>query len=254
MVEKFTFTDSEMAGISNEAIEDFFEKLNDDDLKNNFIGVFPSNFINKFISYHSIIKDKSKVKYPFIIVNTDRSDRAGTHWWSFLNLHQKKEIFLFDSFGFEGFKKFIIDNDKKILNKVLFNLENFQKNDRKITLISTKFSMREYKKIKDTKQLKTTTQDLLHLMYEFGKLHNVEDEVTVFSLDDQLQEIETDTCGIFQIYFYYNLFKPFIDSSIIRDNVISKHTIQKLLKEIFTLNKDQNEKVITQFALENNIR
>ena len=114
--------------------------------------------------------------------------------------------------------------------------------------------MREYKKIKDTKQLKTTTQDLLHLMYEFGKLHNVEDEVTVFSLDDQLQEIETDTCGIFQIYFYYNLFKPFIDSSIIKDNVISKHTIQKLLNEIFTLNKDQNEKVITQFALENNIR
>ena len=68
-----------MAGISNEAIEDFFEKVNDEDLKNNFIGVFPSNFINKFISYHSKIKDRSKVKYPFIIMNTDRSDRAGTH-------------------------------------------------------------------------------------------------------------------------------------------------------------------------------
>ena len=36
-----------MAGISNEAIDDFFEKTKDDDLKNNFIGVFPSNFINK---------------------------------------------------------------------------------------------------------------------------------------------------------------------------------------------------------------
>ena len=69
-----------MAGISNETIEDFFEKVDDDDLKNNFIGVFPSNFINKFISYHLIIKDRSKVKYPFIIMNTDRSDRAGTHW------------------------------------------------------------------------------------------------------------------------------------------------------------------------------
>ena len=79
-----------MAGISNKAIEDFFEKINDDDLKKNFIGVFPSNFINKFISYHSIIKDNSKVKYPFTIMNTDRSDRAGTHWWSFLHLHQKK--------------------------------------------------------------------------------------------------------------------------------------------------------------------
>ena len=234
-----------MAGISNEAIEDFFEKVNDKDLKNNFIGVFPSNFINKFISYHSIIKDRSKVKYPFIIMNTDRSDRAGTHWWSFLDLHQKKEIFLFDSFGFEGFKKFIIDNDRKLLNKVLFNLDKFQKSDRKITLISLKFSMQEYEKIKDTKQLKTTTQDLLHLMYEFGKLHNIQDEVTVFSLDEQLQKIETDTCRIFQIYFYYNLFNPFTNSSIIKDNAISKHTIQKLLNEIFTLNQEQTEKVIT---------
>ena len=243
-----------MSGISNEAIEDFFEKVNDDDFKNNFIGVFPSNFINKFISYHSIIKERSKVKYPFIIMNTDRSDRVGTHWWSFLDLHPKKEIFLFDSFGFEGLKKFIIDDDKKILNKVLFNLHKFGKNDRKITLISLKFSMREYEKIKDTKQLKTTTQDLLHLMYEFGKLHNVQDEVTVFSLDDQLQKMETDTCGIFQIYFYYNLFKPFNTSAIVKDNILSKHTIQKLLNEIFTLNRDQNEKVIAQFALENNIR
>ena len=231
-----------MAGISNEAIEDFFEKVNDEDLKNNFIGVFPSNYINRFISYHSIMKDRSKVKYPFIIMNTDRSDRAGTHWWSFLDLHQKKEIFLFDSFGFEGFKKFIIDNDRKVLNKVLFGLNKFQKSDCKITLISVKFSMSEYEKIKDTKQLKTTTQDLLHLMYEFGKLHNIEDEITVFSLDDQLQKIDTDTCGIFQIYFYYNLFNPFSDSSIIKHKVLTKHTIENLLNEIFSLNQDKTKK------------
>ena len=243
-----------MAGISNEATEDFFEKVNDEDLKNNFIGVFPSNYINRFISYHSIMKDRSKVKYPFIIMNTDRSDRAGTHWWSFLDFHQKKEIFLLDSFGFEGFKKFIIDNDRKVLNKVLFGLNKFQKSDRKITLISVKFSMSEYEKIKDTKQLKTTTQDLLHLMYEFGKLHNIEDEITVFSLDDQLQKIDTDMCGIFQIYFYYNLFNPFSDSSIIKHKVLTKHTIENLLNEIFSLNQEQNEKVIEQFAQQNNIR
>ena len=187
-------------------------------------------------------------------MNTDRSDRTGTHWWSFLDLHQKKEIFLFDSFGFEGLKKFIIDNDRKILNKVLFNLDKFQKNDRKITLISTKFSMLQYEKITDMKQLRTATQDLLHLIYEYGKLHNVQDEITVFSVDDQLQKVETDTCGIFQIYFYYNLFKPLINSSVIKDNVISKHTIQKLLNEIFSLNKEENEKIVTQFALQNNIR
>ena len=137
---------------------------------------------------------------------------------------------------------------------MLFNLNRFGKNDRKITLISLTFSMQEYEKIKDLKELRTTTQDLLHLMYEFGKLHNIENEVTVFSLDDQLQKVETDTCGVFQLYFYYNLFNPLKKSSIVQDSVISKHTIEKLLNEIFSLNKEQNENIVTQFALENNIR
>ena len=243
-----------MAGISNEAIDDFFEKIQDKDLKNNFVGVFPSNHINKFISHHSIVKSKSKVKYPFIIMNTDRSDRDGTHWWSFLDLHQKKDIFLFDSFGFTGLKKFIIDNDRKVINKVLYNLNKFGKSDRKITLISLTFSMQEYEKIKDLNQLRTTTQDLLHLMYEFGKLHNVKNEINVFSVDDQLQKIETDTCGIFQLYFYYNLFNPLKTSSIIDNPTISKHTIEKLLNEIFSLEREQNENVVTQFALKHNIR
>ena len=243
-----------MTSISNEAIEEFFDKVNDEDLKNNFMDVFPSNYINKFISYHSIMKDRAKVKYPFIIMNTDRSDRAGTHWWSFLDLHPKKEIFLFDSFGFEGFKKFTVDNDKKVLNKVLFGLHKFEKSDRKITLISLRFSMSQYEKIKYTKQLKTATQDLLHLMYEFGKLHNIDDEITVFSLDDQLQRIDTDTCGIFQIYFYYNLFNPLNDSKIVKHKLVTKHTIESLLNELFSLNQEQNEKLVQQFAQQHNIR
>ena len=55
-------------------------------------------------------------RYPYIIMNTDRSNKSGTHWWSFLDLHPKKETFLFDSFGFEGFKEFIIQDDKKLQN------------------------------------------------------------------------------------------------------------------------------------------
>ena len=30
-------------------------------------------------------------RYPFIVMNTDRSDKKGTHWWSFLDLHPKKK-------------------------------------------------------------------------------------------------------------------------------------------------------------------
>ena len=241
-----------MGGISNDEVIKFFENEQDDDLKENFIGVFPSDYINKFISFHEMAREKSK-KYPFIIMNTDRSNKPGTHWWSFLDLHPKKEIFLFDSFGFTGFQKFVIDNDRNTLNKILFNIEKFKKKDKKITLISLKFSMSEYEKIKTGHNLRETTQDLLHLMYEFGKLHNIRDVVTIHALDDQLQEIDSDTCGIFQLYFYYNLFVPYENSSIIEDKTLNKRTIEKILNETFSLNRETNEKIVESFAKERDI-
>ena len=117
-----------MACISNETIVEFFEKETDDDLRRNFVGVFPSNYVTRFISFHEMMLEKNK--YAFIIINTNRSDKKGTHWWSFLDLHERKEIFLFDSFGFEGLKKFVIDNDRNVLNKILFGIEKFTKRSR----------------------------------------------------------------------------------------------------------------------------
>ena len=76
-------------GISNDEVIKFFENEEDEDIKENFVGVFPSNYIIKFISFHQMAREKTK-KYPFIIMNTDRSDKSGTPWWSFLDLHQKK--------------------------------------------------------------------------------------------------------------------------------------------------------------------
>ena len=163
-----------------------------------------------------------KNRYPFIIMNTDRSDKKGTHWWSFLDLHPRKEFFLFDSFGFEGFKEFIINEDRKDLNRILLRIKKLKKKDNRVTLVTLKFSMREYEKIRNGHSLTTTTQDLLHLMYEFGKLHKINDVVTMHLVDDQLQTIETDTCGIFQLYFYVNLFTPLQNSWIVNDKKLSK--------------------------------
>ena len=114
-----------MVGISNETIVNFFENETDDDLKKNFVGIFPSNYVTKFISFHEMMIEKNC--YPFIIKNMDHSNKKGTHWWSFLDLHERKEIFLFDSFGFEGFKEFFIDNDRNILNKIFFRIKKFKK-------------------------------------------------------------------------------------------------------------------------------
>ena len=88
---------------------------------------------------------ESKSNYPFITMSTDQSDKKGTHWWSFLELHTKKEIFLFDSFGFEGFKEFILDDDRKCSTKYSTVLKNLTQ---EITLITFKFAMLEYEKIR----------------------------------------------------------------------------------------------------------
>ena len=65
--------------------------------------------------------------------------------------------------------------------------------------------------------------------------------------------IEKDTCGIYQIFFYVNLFNPLEDSSIINEKILSKWTIEKLLNEILTTDRQENERRIEQFGEENDI-
>ena len=52
--------------------------------------------MTKFIDYKSMMSEK-KVKYPFLIANTDDSEKKGTHWWSILNIEPKTDIFFFDT-------------------------------------------------------------------------------------------------------------------------------------------------------------
>ena len=81
-----------MAGISNFQIEDAIKKIGDQDLLENFVGVFPSNYLNKFINHAAMIEDK-KGKYPFIIVEKDSSDKDGVHWWRILDIEPRNDIF-----------------------------------------------------------------------------------------------------------------------------------------------------------------
>ena len=71
-------------------IERVFKEINNNDLNENFVGLFPSNRINKFIMFERMMPGK---KYPFIIPNTDRSYKNGTHWWSILNVSPKSKLF-----------------------------------------------------------------------------------------------------------------------------------------------------------------
>ena len=68
-----------MAGISNQNLLDFIEEKTNDDIKKKIVRVFPSNFITKFIMFHRMMDEKS-TRYPFIIMNADRSNKEGMHW------------------------------------------------------------------------------------------------------------------------------------------------------------------------------
>ena len=62
------------------------------------------------------------------------------------------------------------------------------------------------------------------------------------------------TCGVFQIYFYDNLFNPDENSKIQNKKRLNKRTIETLLNELFVLNDQKtNEAIIRQYVNKNNI-
>ena len=77
-------------------------------------------------------------------MNTDRSGQGCTHWWSFLEIVSKDKIFLFDSYGFIGLKEFIIDNDRKTLDKFFYGLDKMNRNDKRVNLTYVQFDLENY--------------------------------------------------------------------------------------------------------------
>ena len=62
------------------------------------------------------------------------------------------------------------------------------------------------------------------------------------------------TCGIFQLYFYDNLFNRNENSKKQDKARLNKKAIETLLNELFLLdNQDKNEELMRQYATENNI-
>ena len=80
-----------MSGISNQTIKKFINEI-DGDLKQNFVGVFPYNEAFRFFKFQHIIREK-KAPYQFMIMNTDRANKEGEHWWSLLEISSKEQMF-----------------------------------------------------------------------------------------------------------------------------------------------------------------
>ena len=67
-------------------------------------------------------------------------------------------------------------------------------------------------------------------------------------VEDRIQDLDSATCGIFQIYFYENLFNPDENSKIQNETKFKKTTVETLLNELFSLDDKENEKKMNEYA------
>ena len=68
-------------------------------------------------------------------------------------------------------------------------------------------------------------------------------------VEDRVQDLNSATCGIFQLYFYDNLFNPNENSKIQDKTKLNKKAIETLLNELFVIdNQDKNKETIRQYA------
>ena len=190
-------------------------------------------------------------KYPFIMTNTDDSQKDGTHWWSVLDIEPKTDIFFFDSYGLDGLKHFIIQDDKAIIDKILVGIDKMDRTDKKITLRKVKFSLSACKELTEDEML--SLSDSSFSVQSFGNKLKLRSFVNIWMVEDRLQDLKTSTCSIFQIYFYKNLFDPEEKSKINGETRLTKTTVETLLNEIRTLDDVENKLKMNELADDLNI-
>ena len=213
------------------------------------LGYFPSNYMNKFINHAAMIEDK-KGKYPFIIANTDKDNKRGTHWWSILDIEPRNDIFFFDSFGLDGLKHFIIQDDKKIIDKILIGIEQMNRTDQKVTLCKIKFNLGACKKLpkEEIDSLSDTARDIFYFVQASGIKLKLRSFVNIWMVEDRIQDLDSATCGTFQLFLYENFFSPDKNSKIQDEIKLKKTTVETLLNELSSLDDKENEIKMNEYA------
>ena len=176
-----------------------------------------------------------------MIANTDSSDKKGTHWWSILDIEPKADIFFFDTFGADGLKSFIMQDDKKVIEKKLFGTEQLTMTDNNIALVNNKFNLNVCKNLskKELDKLSDTARYFFYFVQSFGNKLKLRDFVNIWMVEDRVQDLNFVTYGIFRIYFSHNFFNTDQNSKIQNKKRLNKKTIEILLNELFVLDDQQ---------------
>ena len=82
--------------------------------------------------------------------------------------------------------------------------------DDKVILVSMKFNLNACKNLlkKELDALSDTASNVFHFIQAFCNKLKLNDFVNIWMVQDGVQGLDSMTCGIFQVYFYDNLFNP----------------------------------------------
>ena len=99
--------------------------------------------------------------------------------------------------------------------------------DNKIILVNIKFNLNACKNLskKELDNLSDTAHDFFYFVQSFGNKLKLCDPVNIWMVEDRVQDVNSVTCGIFQIYFYDNLFNPDQNRKIQNKKPLIKKTI-----------------------------
>ena len=109
--------------------------------------------------------------------------------------------------------------------------------DNKKTLVNIIFNLNLCKNLskKELDILSHIATKFFHFVQAFGNKLKPRDLVNIWMVEDRVQDFNSVTCGIFQIYLYNNLFNPSENSKIQEKKRPNKRTIETLLNELFLL-------------------
>ena len=90
--------------------------------------------------------------------------------------------------------------------------------------------------------------EIFYFIQAFGIKLKLKSFVNIWVVEDRIQDLDSSTCGIFQLHFYENLFNPDRKSKIQNENKLKKNTVEMLLNELYSLDDKENEIKMEEYA------
>ena len=87
-----------------------------------------------------------------------------------------------------------------------------------------------------------TASNFFHFIQDFGSKLKLRNFVNVWMVEGRVQNLDSMTFGIFQLYFYDNLFNPNENCNVQEKCRLNKWTLKTLLNDVCVLDdRDKNE-------------